>query len=299
LEEGRFSIVAWPADQRLARSLLNAAMARDTFPGLPRPVRHVIIVIAPNATQFRDEVGAAAPEWGAAVAFPDLQRIVIQGGAAGSDAGDPVATLRHELAHLALHEALGDLAPRWFDEGYASYAAGESLRDDALATNVALALGGAPTLASLDSGLVGRQGEATISYALAYRAVSDLASLDRVHGLSLMFGYWRSSGSLDTAIRRAYGESLDAFESEWRARTRRRYGALALVSDLAFTTLIFLFVLVPLSAARRRRDQTRLAALRAVEAAEATATAAAIDAILGEGGPAADPAPRGTDGGPN
>ena len=28
--------------------------------------------------------------------------------------------LRHELAHLALHEALGDLPPRWFDEGYAS-----------------------------------------------------------------------------------------------------------------------------------------------------------------------------------
>ena len=299
LDEGRFSIVAWPGDERLARSLLKAALTVDTFPGLPRPVRHVVLVVAPNAALFREEAGTAAPEWGAAVAFPDLQRIIVQGGAAGSGAGDPVATLRHELAHLALHETLDDLAPRWFDEGYASYAAGESVRDDALATNVALALGGAPTLASLDSGLVGRESEATISYALAYRAVSDLASLDRVHGLSLMFAYWRASGSLDTAIRRAYGESLDAFETQWRARTRRRYGALALVSDLAFTTLIFLVMLLPLSAARRQRDRARLAALGAAEAAEAAAPVTGIDVISGGPGPTSDPSPRDSHGGPN
>jgi hypothetical protein len=299
IDGGRFSILAWPADERLARSLLGAAQARDTFPGLPRPVRHVIIVIAPNAAAFRQEVGGATPEWGAAVAFPDQQRIVVQGRGASSAAGDPIVALRHELAHLALHENIDDLAPRWFDEGYASYAAGESVREDALATNVALALGGVPTLQSLDSGLVGREGEATVSYALAYRAVSDMASQDRVHGLSLMFVYWRASGSLDTAVRRAYGESLDAFETAWRARTRRRYGALALVSDLAFGTLIFLVVLVPLSVARRRRDQVRLTALREAEAAEAAATAAEIEAILGHRGASTDPASRATERGSN
>jgi hypothetical protein len=115
-----------------------------------------------------------------------------------------------------------------------------------------------------------------------------MASLDRVHGLSLMFTYWRASGSLDTAIRRAYGESLDAFEAGWRARTRRRYGALALVSDLAFATLIFLVVLVPLSVARRRRDRVRLTALREAETAEAAATAAEIEAILGDRGASSD-----------
>lgn len=288
LDAGRFSILAWPADQRLARSLLGAAMAHDTFPGLPRPVAHVIIVVAPNAAQFRRWVGTVSPEWGAAVAFPDLQRIVVQGGAATSAAGDPIATLRHELAHLALHESLDDLPPRWFDEGYASYAANEAVRDNELSNNVALALRGVPTLASLDTGLVGGQTEAMISYALAYRAVSDLASLDRFHGLSLMFSYWRASGSLDTAIRRAYGESLDAFETEWRARTKRRYGTLALVSDLAFATIIFLVLLAPLYGARRRRDRLRLTALRAQEVAEAAAAATAVSAILGQHDDATD-----------
>jgi len=249
--------------------LLATAVARDSYPGLPRPTAHVIIAVAPDAAHFHAWTGPALPEWGAAVAFPEAQRIVVQGGAAPSAAGDPVPVLRHELAHLALHEYLDELAPRWFDEGYATYAAGEGIRDDVLATNVALALRGVPTLASLDTGLVGTEGEAAVSYALAYRAVADLAALDPVHGLSLFFQYWRSSGSLDVAVRRAYGEPLDGFEGQWRNRTRHRYGALALVSDLSFATVIFLSLLMPLYLARRRRDQMRLAALRAAEAATA------------------------------
>lgn len=271
LDVGRFSILALPQDRRLALALLAAAVRRDTFPGLPRPQAHVVISVAPDGHHFRELVGPAVPEWGAAVALPASQRIIVQGGAASLAAGDPVATLRHELAHLALHEYLNDLAPRWFDEGYASYAANELTRDDALAANIALALRGVPTLASLDSGLVATEGEAAVSYALAYRAVADLARLDPERGLTLLFQYWRSTGSLDAAVREAYGEPLDTFEAQWRSRTRRRYGALALVSDLAFATVIFLTLLAPLYVARRRRDRARLAALQAAEAAAAIA----------------------------
>src|SRR5918997_505454 len=69
---------------------------------------------------------------------------------AGSDAGDPIEVLRHELAHLALHEWMGALPPRWFDEGYASYAANEWGRDELLATNLALFLRRMPSLDGLD-----------------------------------------------------------------------------------------------------------------------------------------------------
>ena len=72
-------------------------------------------------------VGAGAPEWGAAIAFPTENAIVMQGSRANSSAGDPSVTLRHELAHLALHEYLADIPPRWFDEGYAAFAAGGSV----------------------------------------------------------------------------------------------------------------------------------------------------------------------------
>lgn len=294
-------MLAGPGDDRLARSLLAAAVRRDTFPGLPRSSSHVVIVVAPDAAHFRTWVGPAVPEWGAAVAFPDAQRIIVQGGRASSAAGDPAATLRHELAHLALHEYLDDLAPRWFDEGYASVAAQEFGREEVLATNVALALHGVPTLASLDSGLVGGEGQAAVSYALAYRAVADLAALDPARGLSLMLHYWKETGSLDQGVRRAYGEPLDTFEAQWRARTRRRYGALAVASDLAFAVAVLLTLLAPLYVARRRRDRARLALLRAAERAADAAAAAAVTAALTSGSMpvppvAREPTARGGDG---
>jgi hypothetical protein len=281
IDRGRFTAVAFGADTVLAKALLDRAMATDTFPGLPRPVAHVLIEIAPDQATFRQWVGPGAPEWGAGIAIPDENRIVLQGRGAPSSAGDPTVVLRHELAHLALHEYLGDRAPRWFDEGYAGLAAGEGGREEALAANVALALRGVPTLAQVDSGLTGTLGNAEVSYALAYRAVADLAEMDRRRGLSLFFTYWRAGGSLDQAVRRAYGEPLETFESSWRAQVRRRYGGLALVSDLSLATLVLLVLLAPLYVIRRRRDRARLAVLRAAdEAAERQARLDAIHALL-------------------
>jgi len=264
---GRFTVVAYPADVALGRRLVAQAQARDTFPGLPRPRAHVLLALAPDGERFRRWVGPGAPEWGAAIAFPELQRIVMHGRRAGSDAGDPVVVLRHELAHLALQEYLGELAPRWFDEGYAGYAAGEWGRDESLATNVALLLRGTPALDSLDAGFEGGSREAEQAYALAFRAVSDLASLDPQRGLTLFFHYWRETGRFDPAVRSAYGVTRDAYERLWQQRTRRRYGALALFANLSVATSVFLVAFLPLWVARRRRDRRRLEAMRKAEAA--------------------------------
>jgi len=265
IDSGRFTFVAFPGDAALARSLLADAIRRDSFPGLPRPRTHVRILVTPDARRFREAVGPAAPEWGAAIATPADGTIVLQGSQAGSAAGDPRETLRHELAHVALHEALGDLPPRWFDEGYASFAAAELARDDLLATNVALAFTGIPPLDSLDAFFRGGESRAQTGYALARTAVAAIAALDRERGLSLFFEYWRRTGSMDQALRRAYGVTEAGFEAQWRASTRRRYGALALFADVTFAALLFLAVVGPLWIARRRRDRTRLDVMRAVD----------------------------------
>lgn len=265
IDSGRFTFVAFPRDAALARSLLAEALRRDTFPGLARPKAHARILITPDALHFHEAIGPSAPEWGAAIATPENGRIVMQGSRASSAAGDPRETLRHELAHLALHEALGDLPPRWFDEGYASYAAGELARDDVLATNVALAFTGIPPLDSLDALFQGGESRAQTGYALARQAVAGIAALDRERGLSLFFQYWRETRSLDQALRRAYGVTEAAFEVQWRESTRRRYGALALLADVSFGALLFLAVLGPLWALRRQRDRRRLALMIAAD----------------------------------
>ena len=279
--DGRFTVVAESRDGLLARSLLTTAASRDTFPGLPRPHDAILIVIAADHRRFREYAGDVTPEWGSAFAFPAERRIVMQGSSAGADAGDPNVALRHELAHLALHEFLGDLPPRWFDEGYASFAANEWGRDQALATNIALALRGMPSLDSLDAGFAAGATRASATYALSYRAVADLASLDPVHGLSLMFGYWPRVGSLDQAVRSAFGITLASFEMRWRSQTRRRYGGLAVFADLTVATLVLLLVITPLYLIRRQRDKRRLDAMRARDLEqERGEREAAIDALL-------------------
>lgn len=284
---GRFTVVAHAVDRRLARSLLESATAADTFPGLPRPAARVTIMVAPDQRRFREWIGPAAPEWGAAIAFPDQQRIVMQGRSAGSDAGDPLVVLRHELAHLALHERLGHLPPRWFDEGYASASAGEWSREDVLAANVALVTRGLPSLAALDSAFYGGAARADVAYALAHRAVVELAALDPQRGLTLFFRYWAETKSLDRAVRSAYGITLSGFEQHWRTRTRRRYGGLAIFADLGLSAAVLLAVTIPLWFMRRRRNRRRMASLIAQDlAAERAREAEALAEMLrGESGP--------------
>ena len=278
-------MLGFPGDEQLMRSLLNAATRRDTFPWLPRPRARVVIAVAPDERRFRAWIGPAAPEWGAAIAIPELRTIIMQGRTAGSDAGDPLMVLRHELAHLALDEALGDLPPRWFHEGYASVAAGEWGRQEVLATSIALLVSGMPSLDSLNASFEAGASRADAAYALAHRAVVELAALDRERGLALFFTYWRETHSLEISIRRAFGLTQAQFEERWRQRTRRQYGALAIAADLSLAAALLMTIVVPLYLARRRRDRRRLEFMRAADAAaERAARASALAALLnGEG----------------
>jgi hypothetical protein len=281
LDRGRFVVVAEAGDSLLARSLLDRAAANDTFPGLARPRDSVLIQVAPDGRTFRELIGANAPEWGAAFAFPGERRVVMQGSSAPSSAGDPMQVLRHELAHLALHEAMGDLPPRWFDEGYASWAAGEWGREEVIAANIGLAMGRYRTLAGLDSAFgLGARG-ADAAYALSYRAVAELAALDPQRGLTLLFRYWKEDGSLDRALRRGFGLTLGGFEKRWVDRTRRRYGGLALFADVTIGSVVLLLIVTPLYLVRRRRDRERLRQMRAADAlAEQRERESALAALL-------------------
>ena len=267
IDSGRFTVVYYPQDDRLARALVSSAAANDSFPWLPRPQQRVLIAVAPDAEHFRSWAGPDAPEWGAALAFPDSRRVIIQGRRAGSDAGDPIEVLRHELAHLALHERLGNQPPRWFDEGYASVAAREWRREDLLAANVALALKGPPSFDQVESGFFGGSFTAQSSYALSYRAVSELAALDPDRGLTLFFRYWSAGATMDGAMRQAFGLTLGGFEKHFQQRTQLRYGGLALFADISIASLILMILIMPFYLARRSRDRRRMAAMRAAEEA--------------------------------
>lgn len=291
---GRLVVFAGPAEARLATSLLADASARGGFPGIPALRDTAWVWIAPDERTFRRWVGPSAPEWGAAIAFPARRVIVLQGRDAGADAGDPVRTFRHELAHLALAEVLGPDVPRWFDEGYASFAAGEWGRDEVLATSVGLIWRGIPSLAGLDSAFDGGSDRAQRGYALAHRAVVELAVLGGASGLSPLFTEWRASGSFDAALRAAHGLTAEGFEARFRTVVRRQYGVLALAADLGVLGIALVALVAPFWWRRRRESRARLDRMRAFEARqEAADRASALAELLGDRAPDRPSVPRG------
>ncbi|MEQ1691007.1 MAG: hypothetical protein ABMA00_06975, partial [Gemmatimonas sp.] len=232
---------------------------------------------------FKTWVGAGAPEWGSAIAIPEQHRIVMQGGRAGSDAGDPTKVLRHELAHLALHESMGRLTPRWFDEGYASLAAGEWSRETTFETSMGLVWRSLPSTDQLEEGFYAGASRAEWSYAVAYRVVSELATLDSKNGLSNFFRTWKETGSREVALRRAFGMTGVQFDRHWQQRTRQRYGVLAVIANLSLIGGVFGVMLGPLFWMRRQRDRRRLEAMRAADAAQERALEeSALAALLAE-----------------
>ena len=115
---------------------------------------------------------------------------------------------------------------------------------------------------------------------------------DPERGLTLFFRYWKETGRFESAVRSAYGITQGQFEEIWRARTRRRYGGLALAADLSIAAAVTLFIVMPFYVIRRRRDRLRMAALvRADEEAERRERESVIEALLRSISSADDRAP--------
>ena len=162
-----------------------------------------------------------------------------------------------------------------------------------------IASSGVPSLDELELSFAGGSAAAQSAYALSYRAVAELASLDRERGLTLFFRYWEQGASMDVAIRRAFGMTLAGFEKEYQSRTRRRYGALAVAADLSLVLFVVSVLMLPFFLARRLRDRKRLRAMLAADAAaERAEQASAIAFLLGEIAPpgSAGAAENGADG---
>ncbi|MBP6774178.1 MAG: hypothetical protein KA154_14355, partial [Gemmatimonadaceae bacterium] len=80
------------------------------------------------------------------------------------------------------------------------------------------------------------------------------------------------------------------FDKYWQQRTRRQYGALALVANLSLVGGIFGLLLGPLFWNRRRRDRRRLETMRAADEAQDRALRESALAALLAAMPAAVPA---------
>jgi hypothetical protein len=256
---GRITLVVRPAQAGIGLALAEAADRPFAWPGLgsrdPGPLR---LFVVDGAEAFTATAPGRVPAWGAGLALPGARTLVVRVDAVG----DPFQTLRHELAHLALHEAVRVRLPLWFDEGYAVVAAGEFGRLRQLELNLALAGGRVPTLRELDRALRGGEMAASQAYALAGTAVHYLARRHPDRTLDALIRHLEARTSFDQAVIAATGLSVGQFELAWQRDTKRRYGLVVWLVAGGGWLLLGLLLILGITL-RRRRDRPRRAALDA------------------------------------
>lgn len=271
LQSGPF-LIDYPATRpRLGASFAEMLQASAPLPGLPAAApaygKSIRIILADSDAHFDAITGGIIPEWGAGVAIPAEGIIVMPGYGGGRGAAvDLRRTLRHELAHIALHRQLAPARiPRWFNEGYATWVSGALDMEGGWQLRIAFATNRAPPLDSLELSWPRATGDARIAYLLSASVVEYLVRQSGEHALTLFLQRWRSSQNIEQALASTYGISLDQLETHWRRDVRKRYGWFAVASNAAIFSAGATMILLVLFAIRRRRDRRKLALLRASE----------------------------------
>lgn len=255
-----------PRDTLVAERVLEYLVGLGPLPGLPDTLPVTVTTVLAHSPAALDALtGGVVPEWRAGVAIPALGLIVVPTGE-GTRILDPEGrrTLRHEWAHVALHQRLGGLrAPRWFDEGYAQWASGGWDTSEAWRLRVLIALGRAPRLDSLALRWPRNRAAAETAYLLSASALTFLLADSGERGLALFLERWTRDRSFEGALRATFGVTSGQFEEDWKRHVKARYGWLFVLSRSAVFWMMLALVLLVMVRVRQKHNRERMARLRA------------------------------------
>ena len=266
----RVTVLHAPEDSTKASRVLGMIEAFPPLPGLPPSIPYgVSVYLAPDEGAFARLTGGGVPEWGAGVALPFDTAIVIPAYSSSRGRGwsDP-RLLRHEWAHVGLHQYLGGLrTPRWFGEGYAEWASGGWNATEGWRLRVAL-VSGSPALDSLTLSWPRSRTGAEIAYLLSATTLEYLVRSSGERGLEVFLERWKETESFERAFRATFGFTTGQFETNWRRYVKDRYGWLFVLSHSAIFWLVLTLMMLGMVRLRRGRDREALARLRATELPE-------------------------------
>lgn len=265
-------VTVWhvPEDSIKASRVLGVIGGFVPLPGLPAGIPYgVSLYLAPDEGAFARLTGGGVPEWGAGVALPFDTAIVIPAYSSSRGRGwsDP-RLLRHEWAHVGLHQYLGGLrAPRWFSEGYAEWASGGWNANEGWRLRVAL-VSGSPALDSLKLSWPRSRTGSEIAYLLSATTLEYLVRSSGERGLEVFLERWKETESFERAFRATFGFTTAQFETNWRRYVKDRYGWLFVLSHSAIFWLVLTLMMLGMVRLRRGRDREAMARLRATELPE-------------------------------
>ncbi|HYP78265.1 MAG TPA: peptidase MA family metallohydrolase [Polyangiaceae bacterium] len=214
--------------------------------------------------------GAPYPEYAAGVAYSELGLVLLSLTPihAGQEQ-DLAEVFRHELAHVALHDALnGQAVPRWFNEGFAVFASGESSFARMKTLSMSTVGGSLIPLHDLERSFPDDETKAQVAYAEAVDVVRFLVRREDIHRFRTLISELRDGRTFEQAVLDAYAIDLATLELEWRDDASRRYTFVPLLLSGTFFWVIALGLAVWAWRRRKRRDKLTLQRWAREEAVE-------------------------------
>ncbi len=169
--------------------------------------------------------GAPYPEYASGVAYPELGLVLLTlTPRYPNESFDLTQIFRHELAHVALEDAVASRpVPRWFNEGFAVMASGETSFERMSTLLTATVSDRLLPLSQVERTFPSDESKVSVAYAQAADVVRFLVRREDRHRFRALVRELRAGQTLDIAAREAYGVDLVTLEHEWREDVAKRY----------------------------------------------------------------------------
>lgn len=268
--------VSYPAGagERVASLLRDAeAVKAELTSSLGQPVlSRVTVRVAPTVADMARlaPTDAPPPEYASGVAYHGMHLVLLSMLAPrGAEAVDLDEVFRHELAHVALEDAVGGRhVPVWFNEGLAISLSGELAMARTKTLWSATLSGTLIPLSELDRSFPRDNFDVSIAYAESADFMRFLTrKSDRLRFAALV-GRVREGQPFDRAVAEAYGAELRRLELEWRGDLERRFSVIPILTGGGLIWVLVIAALVVAYVRRRRRAKAILARWEREEAIE-------------------------------
>jgi hypothetical protein len=201
------------------------------------------ICIKDNVSDFKECIGSAIPDWGAAAALPYRELIAIKSPAHFKLGKSLAELVAHEYAHLCLHDRIRPLKPpRWVDEGLAMYIAYEWGWSGNFAMSRATVFNTLIPLKEIDNINRFSHGKAQTAYAESYLAIKYLLDEYGKESFIELLNSYRRTRSADSAMLASVGGTVEEFEKEFFDNLKKRYNVMSLFGDLYFIWIFLALV---------------------------------------------------------
>ena len=233
--------------------------------------------LAPKGTSF--------PRYASGVAYSELGLILLTATPRfPGERHDLAEVFRHELAHIALHDAVSrDRVPRWFNEGFAVHASREAATARMQTLWTATLSRNLIPFEKITRSFPADSNSASIAYAQAADMVRFLLRGGEEHRFQALIRRVAGGQTFDEALLDAYATDMYTLEKGWREDVARRYTFWPVLFGGSLIWVVGFGLLIWGYARRKKRAEAKLARWAREEALE-DAQRKWAEAVLGQGG---------------